>query len=106
MGIINSIRISIDYDNLMAQARRLEQAADTCGEGSSRLLAQLNEMGTYWQGEAADAMDGKLTELYKGNIRIQKELREEAARIRRIAESIKSVDDGMAAEIRGGSGRS
>lgn len=106
MGIVDSIRINIDYSRLMKQATQLERAADTCGEGSSRLLSRLDDMRSYWQGEAADAMFLKLTELYRGNIKIQQDLRNEAARVRRIAESIKQVDDSIAAEIRGSSGRS
>lgn len=102
MGIIKkAIQISIEYDHMITQAMRLEKAADTCAEGSTRLLKQLNELLSYWQGEAAEAMFLKLTELYKGNIFIQQELREKAAQLRQIAEAIKWADDSTAAEIRG-----
>lgn len=105
MSIKKSIQIMVDCDNLISQARQLERAADTCGEGSTKLLNQLSEMRDHWQGEAADAMFLKLTELYRGNIAIQKELREKAAKLRQIAESLRWADETTAAEIYGGSGR-
>lgn len=106
MGILkNAVKISIEYDQLITQAMRLEKAADTCGEGGSRLLRQLNELLSHWQGEAAEAMFLKLTELYKGSIALQRELQEKATQLRQIAEAIKWADDSTAAEIRGSSGR-
>ena len=105
MSIKKSIQIMVDCDNLISQARQLERAADTCGEGSTKLLNQLNELRSYWQGEAADAMFLKLTELYKGNIFIQQELREKAAKLRQIAETLRWADESTAAAIYGGSGR-
>lgn len=100
-----SIKIMVDCDNLISQARQLEKAADVCSEGSKKLLSQINEMLSYWQGEAAEAMFLKLTELYKGNIALQKELREKAAKLRQIAENLRWADESTAAEIYGGSGR-
>lgn len=105
MNIKKSIQISIDYEKLKTQANRLEKAADTCGEGSAKLLKQINEMLSYWQGEAAEAMFLKLTELYRGNIFIQQELREKAAQLRQIADTIMWADESAAAEMRGSSGR-
>lgn len=105
MSIKKSIQISIDYDNLKTQANRLEKAADTCGEGSAKLQKQINEMLSYWQGESAEAMFLKLTELYRGNIFIQQELREKAAKLRQIADTIMWADESTAAEIYRGSGR-
>lgn len=105
MGIINSIQINIDYAQLIAQAGRLEQAADTCNEGTVKLASRTGDMRSYWQGDAADAAFLKLVELHKENIKLQQELREMAAQVRRIAESIKQSDDSAAADIRGGSGR-
>lgn len=105
MGIIHSIQISIDYDHLIRQAKQLEEAADTCDEGTARLRSRINDISSYWKGEAADAMFLKLTELYKGNIALQRELREKAAQVRQIAETTKWLDDSVAVEIRGGSGR-
>ena len=105
MGIIGSVQISIDYAQLMAQAKRLEEAADTCDEGTVRLRSRINDISGYWKGEAADAMYLKLVELYKQNIALQQELRDAAAQVRHTAESIKQKDDSAAASIRGSSGR-
>lgn len=105
MSIKKSIQIMVDCDNLISQARQLERAADTCGEGSTKLQKQINEMLSYWQGAAAEAMVLKLTELYRDNIFIQQELREKAVKLRQIAETLRWADESTAAEIYGSSGR-
>lgn len=92
MGIVQFIQINVEYNEMIAQAKRLEDAADECSEAASRISAKTADMLEHWKGETAEATFLKLVEMLKETNFIQQELREAAAKLRRQAEQFKAVD--------------
>ena len=99
MGIIQFVKVSIEYNQMMDQAQRLEDAADQCSEAAAKIRSKTADMLDNWQGDAATAMFQKLVDILKESNAIQQELRTAAAQLRRKAEAIKSVDDSAASSL-------
>lgn len=88
--------IQVDYDNAIAQAKKLEAAADYCGEVSGTIRSQEGDSERYWKGRAGDAMRGKMEETAKELEAVKGQLRSAAAAIRRVAEELREKDRQLA----------
>ena len=87
MGFIQS-----DYENAIAQAKKLELAAEECGQASKTLKSQSGNSERFWQGASGNAMRRKMDESVKELNTLQSELRATASAIRTIAEELRRKD--------------
>jgi len=81
-----------DYQQMITQARRLEDAADICEGAASTLSRKTADLLRNWQGQAAEAMNAKLADMLNENNAIARELREKAAWLRRRVREIQEAD--------------
>ena len=98
-------RISIDYEEAMAQARELERAADECAESIRSIKQQSAESEHCLIGNTGDAIRNKAAELTQDLKRAETKLRSTAQKIRRVASELKEEDERLAA-MAGSSGYS
>ncbi len=84
--------IQIDYENAIAQAKKLELAAEECGQASKTLKSQSGNSERFWQGASGNAMHRKMDESVKELNTLQSELRATASAIRTIAEELRRKD--------------
>ena len=84
--------ILIDYENAIAQAKKLELAAEECGQASKTLKSQSGNSERFWQGASGNAMRRKMDESVKELNTLQSELRATASAIRTIAEELRRKD--------------
>ena len=84
--------IQIDYENAIAQAKKLELAAEECGQASKTLKSQSGNSERFWQGASGNAMRRKIDESVKELNTLQSELRATASAIRTIAEELRRKD--------------
>ena len=92
--------IQLDYLNAIAQAKKLEAAADRCGEALKTLRSQAGSSEQFWQGNSGKAMRAKMAETANQLSAAQSELLAIAATIRKVAEELKETDTGLAALFR------
>ncbi len=92
--------IQLDYLNAIAQAKKLETAADRCGEALKIIQNQAGSSEQFWQGNSGKAMRAKMTETASQLSAAQSELSAVAAAIRRVAEELKEADTGLATLFR------
>ncbi len=84
--------VQVDYDNAIAQAKRLDAAADQCGEAFREISLQSGRSERFWQGNSGNAMRAKMAESVRELQRIQGDLRKTAALIRKAAEELRRKD--------------
>ncbi len=84
--------IQVDYDNAIAQAKRLEAAADQCGEAYRAIRLQSGRSERFWQGNSGNVIRTKMAESVKELQAVQSDLRETAAVIRKVAEELRRKD--------------
>ena len=84
--------IQIDYENAIAQAKKLEIAADECGTASKTLKSQSGNSERFWQGASGNAMRRKMAESVKELNTLQNDLRTTASVIRTIAAELRRKD--------------
>lgn len=92
--------IQLDYLNAIAQAKKLESAADKCGEALRTIKSQSGNSEQFWQGNSGKAMRAKMAETVRELTAAQKELSAVAAAIRKVAEELKETDTGLAGLFR------
>lgn len=92
--------IQVDYDNAIAQAKKLEAAADHCSEVSRTISSQGGDSERYWRGRAGDAMRIKMEETAKELEAVKGQLQSTAAAIRRVAEELREKDQQLASMFR------
>ena len=54
--------IQIDYENAIAQAKKLEIAADECGTASKTLKSQSGNSERFWQGASGKSISSWMDE--------------------------------------------
>ena len=84
--------IQIAYENAIAQAKKLEIAADECGEASKTLKSQSGNSEQFLQGASCNAMRRKMAESVKELTTLQSDLRGTASVIRTVAEELRRKD--------------
>ena len=92
--------ISIDYENCMEQARRLDQFAEDCEREARSAQSTSGDIADRWKGNAGVAMSEKYKIWGNEQLAIADEMHSVAAQIRSTAESIKQADEEAAARIR------
>lgn len=96
MAKLSFISVSLDYMKAIQQASRLSNAAERCAEMNRKMKAQMTELSSGWQGDAAVAMAEKLESWYAENVALERELRNVASQMRTAAEKIKQADENAA----------
>lgn len=92
--------IQVDYFNAIAQAKKLEDAAERCGEALRTIKAQSGNSEQFWQGNSGKAMRAKMQETSGELLAAQRELQSLAAAIRKVAEELKETDTSLAGLFR------
>lgn len=100
--VIKMAYIQIDYENAVLMAKRLDAAAEKCGEAAKNMKTQSGNAEQYWKGNSGNAMRAKMLESVKELAAIQSLLLTTAGDIRRVAEELKEADQNAAGFIRTG----
>ena len=84
--------IRIDYDEAIREANRLRQIASKCQESERLINGLLQEMPSYWQGEAAQKFAEKLEQWKQENSLIYSETEQLSKVIQRVANEIRIAE--------------
>ena len=96
---MSNVTISIDYDNCMEQARRLDQFADECDRQAESAVNTSGDIADRWKGNSGIAMSEKYKTWSSDQRAIAEEMHAVAAEIRNTAQAIKDADEAAAARI-------
>ena len=91
--------ISVEYTMAIAEARKLEQAAESCGEALTLINQEITNSSGFWVGNSGDAMRSRLQESYRLITKIKSEYETIARNIRSAAETIKEKDVSIAGQV-------
>lgn len=93
--------LHVDYENAIAQAKRLEQAASLCGDSHAKLQKEHKQSEMFWTGESGNAMRLQMVAVIRELNYTKQHIEEAAALIRRVAEELRKKDEEMGSMIRG-----
>lgn len=93
--------LRIDYDKAIAQAKKLDAAADMCKTALNDLKKERSNSEAIWAGESGNAMRLQVQAAEKELDAAGKQLTAIAANIRRVAEELKKKDEEMRRRING-----
>lgn len=93
--------ISIDYADALAQAKKLQYAAEQCEEAERAANKVYAEVCDNWSGEAAEAFKAKIDEWKTENNRIKDEISNVSQLIKTVAKQIKEADEAAARAMQG-----
>ena len=92
--------IQINYDQALAQAKKLSSAAQTCQQEADKAQRVANELAAGWQGDSGKAIQEKYAAWIREQRAIATELNNVAGSIRSVVEELKREDEAQAAAIR------
>lgn len=92
--------VKIDYDQALAQAKKLDQAAAKCGQAIKTLKTSKNNLSSFWKGKAYTAMDGKLNAQISSLTSTQAKLTAAANDIRTVVRDMQATDKNVSGIIR------
>ncbi len=93
-------RIRVDYDNALAQAKKLEEAKKLCAEQVNTIRGIVSTLEECWQGNSGAAMSEKFAEWMERQVMQEARLELEAKRIKKVVEELKRRDEEAAAMIK------
>lgn len=93
--------ISINYADALAQAKKLQCAAEQCEDAERAANKVYAEVCNNWSGEAAEAFKTKIDEWKAENNRLKEEIRDVSQLIKMVAKQIKEADEAAARAMQG-----
>lgn len=88
--------IRLDYDAVIQQAVRLEQAASQCETQIQEMNKLKERLAQAWAGDSGEAMQQKCLEWIAEQKKVLEKMNQTAAQIRRTAETIRAQDQALA----------
>ena len=96
--------IRVDYGNARQQARKLQTAADNCGEVIRKLQTAVRQLPDSWEGASAEAFLEASRQQIAEIRATQERLEAVAAHIRRVADELERKEKELAAAMEAGAG--
>lgn len=89
----------IDYNNVRAEAKKLQNVAAECDAGAQVCTRYQNELPVYWEGDAAQAYIRGLQQLSRKNQALAENIRQLSRQITLVANELEESDRRLAAQI-------
>lgn len=90
--------MKINYDSVRRDAKKLRALAEDCEAAAKTCSKYKNELGQYWQGNAADAYADGLMRLNKKNQDLARRIEQLSAQITSVANELEEEDRRLAAK--------
>ncbi len=84
--------IRINYTQAIRESNRLREINNDCTSINTLIDRLINQVPTYWQGDAAQAFIEELQQLRRENSSIGREAYEIGTTVRRVAEQIREAE--------------
>ena len=84
--------IRINYTQAIRESNRLREINNDCTSINTLIDRLINQVPTYWQGDAAQAFIEELQQLRRENSAIGREANEIGTTVRRVAEQIREAE--------------